>query len=116
AGHPGYCLRADGSRATLPSTATVLGFSTRLTFPESAPLKLSSGDVLVLPTDGIQECLSEDGEFFGVDRLLGLVQADRHRPSAELAISVYQACQQFVGARPQQDDISLVVARVLDQS
>lgn len=116
AGHPGYCLRADGSRETLRSTATVLGFCSCLKFPESPPLKLHSGDLLVLPTDGIQECLSAEGEFFGVDRLLQYVHAERHRPAGELAAFVHQACQQFVGERPQQDDISLVVARVLDEA
>lgn len=113
AGHPGYCLRADGSRQTLPSTGTVLGFATRLKFPSSAAMQLHPGDLLVLPTDGVLESISVEGHLFGLDRLLGHVHAERHRPAGELAVSVYQACQQFSGGRPQQDDISLVVARVL---
>lgn len=116
AGHPGYCLRTDGSRITLRSTATVLGFASRTKFPESGPIRLDPGDLLVLPTDGIQECLSAEGEFFGLDRLLQQVHAERHRSAGELAVSVYQTCQQFFGSRPQQDDISLVVAKVLEQT
>ena len=113
AGHAGYRLRANGVCQTLPSTGTVLGFSSRMIFPCSKTITLDSGDLLLLPTDGIQECLSAAGELYGVDRLLQHVQRERHRPACELTTSIFEECRRFHGPLPQQDDISLVVARVL---
>ncbi len=73
----------------------------------TASIPLSSGDCVVLYTDGLVEALSPERKMFGLDRLRlavgrGASQADR---VLERAIS---DCQKHVGDAPQFDDTTVV--------
>jgi serine phosphatase RsbU (regulator of sigma subunit) len=109
-GHcPAFLVRADGTCDELGSTATVLGMFEHwnCTVGEAA---MSSGDTLVVYSDGVTEARSGSGELFGDQRLLAAVRANTNLPAAALLKAIAAAAHNF-GGKEQEDDLTLLVAR-----
>jgi phosphoserine phosphatase RsbU/P len=87
AGHPSELLLRNGKLVRmLPGpTALPLGMDDLGgSWPVVTEEPLEPGDHLLLYTDGVVEARSEDGEFFGVERLAGFLTralADQHPPA-----------------------------------
>jgi sigma-B regulation protein RsbU (phosphoserine phosphatase) len=76
---------------------------------------LRPGDRLVFYTDGISEAMNGDGEQFGDQRLCEVVDAiPRDLPAREVAERVLVALREFLGDMEPQDDMTLLVVRVLE--
>jgi serine phosphatase RsbU (regulator of sigma subunit) len=75
-----------------------------------AESRLSSGDTLVLYTDGVTESFNDAGEDFGEHRLIEAMRRHRQLPSLDLMASIVAEVQQFSTAE-QHDDITLIVAK-----
>lgn len=82
-----------------------LGIAEGLAY-EHATVKLLPGDTVVLYTDGVNESMDLQGEFFGIDRIRRHVQAKHSVP--ELGQTIIDDVQAFVGRGPQVDDMCLV--------
>jgi serine phosphatase RsbU (regulator of sigma subunit) len=65
------------------------------------------GEVAVMYTDGVNESMNAEGELFGIERIREIV-ARTPRPE-DVAPTLYRALLQFVGTKPQDDDICIVV-------
>jgi serine phosphatase RsbU (regulator of sigma subunit) len=114
AGHsPGYLLDAAGGvKARLDSTGVPLAILPDGEF-EAAPVRaLEPGELALLYTDGLVEAHGPDEELFGVERLLGVARANRHRPSREIVNALYEAVREFCGLGAQLDDMTAVVIKV----
>jgi phosphoserine phosphatase RsbU/P len=112
-GHnPPLVVRAGATVETLEPTATALGFFDDLAC-ETRSIRLDPGDTLVAYTDGIVEALNDDGEEFGVSRLVETILAHRDAPPGELLGAILKEVQRFSGSE-QEDDLTLVVATALD--
>ena len=76
-------------------------------------LELSSGDQLLLYTDGINEARNGDRILFGEERLQEALVASVRAPTAAAALEVIQAhIREFTGEEPPHDDITMVLVRV----
>jgi phosphoserine phosphatase RsbU/P len=76
AGHPGELLLRDGKliKALPAPTAMPLGFGDLADpIPGVEEEALQPGDQILLYTDGVVEARTEDGEIFGLDRLVDFV-------------------------------------------
>lgn len=74
AGHPGGLIIRDGAVVRTLPTPTALPVSMGdLRAPAVVDESLQPGDHVLLYTDGVTEARTEDGEFFGVDRLAEFV-------------------------------------------
>jgi phosphoserine phosphatase RsbU/P len=115
AGHPPmWILGADGAiKARLPKTGLPLGRQRAKPYEQLAPVPLASGDIVLLMTDGIDEAMRADGEFFGVERAFDVIRAHRDRPAAEIGRAICQAARAFTAPQPPTDDFTVLVARVL---
>jgi sigma-B regulation protein RsbU (phosphoserine phosphatase) len=71
------------------------------------------GSVLVIGTDGITETRNGAGEFFGNQRVREIIRANASRPPADIQAAVIGAVQAFRGEAPQEDDVTLVVVKLL---
>src|SRR5437867_4917260 len=110
-GHnPPILLRADGSLERLAPTAPVVGLLEEWECT-AAELRLESGDLLALFSDGITEAFSDAGEEFGDERLIEVLRAQRALDAAALVEVVIGRVAEFSGSE-QEDDMTLVVARV----
>ncbi len=74
---------------------------------------LRSGDILTLFTDGVTEQENENEEQFSVDRLKNLILSKETEPAAAIVTDVTDAVFAFAGNKEQEDDLTVVVAKVL---
>lgn len=112
-GHQSYLLRADGRVEILAATRIPLGMTPGPV--GSAPeLSLHPDDLLLMVTDGIEETESPGGCEMGRGRVLEVAQENRHRSAFEIVTALCAAASDFAAGRAQQDDITAVVAKVLN--
>ena len=104
-----YCP-AGGKACLLEADGTAVGI-----LPDNLAMdqKLSfgPGDLLVAATDGFSEAQAGDGELFGYDRLLRLVEQHCHQSAQQVAEALYAAITQFASGHPQDDDQTLIVVK-----
>ena len=100
AGHPPALLaRADGTIETLEPTGLVLGVLPETSYPATAPLVMSSGDVLLLYTDGATEAQDPQGEMLGEDGLADVLTGLRERDPVAILDGVRASLVAWTGAR-----------------
>jgi phosphoserine phosphatase RsbU/P len=71
------------------------------------------GSVVVIGTDGITETRNTAGELFGSERVREVIRANAAAAAADIQAAVIQAVQTFRGDAPQEDDVTLVVVKLL---
>jgi serine phosphatase RsbU (regulator of sigma subunit) len=74
-------------------------------------VSLSTGDTVVMYTDGVTEALNGRWEQFGTDRLETVITQHCKETSKELAECILQAVRQFTSGVAQSDDITLLIFR-----
>jgi phosphoserine phosphatase RsbU/P len=110
AGHNAPLLiRHDGACVPLQLGGMVLGVFGENKF-EQGEVQLSTGDRVLLYTDGITEVVNAAGEEFGEERLLALLRAHRHLRAKALQERVIAAVTEFCGGDFQDDATLLVLA------
>jgi sigma-B regulation protein RsbU (phosphoserine phosphatase) len=114
AGHStGYVLNAAGIvRAELKRTGKPLGILPDTEYKSAAPLILTHGEIVLLLTDGIEEAMNADDEFFGAENTLKVLRNHRHRPAKEIVEALYEAVREFSGEGQQADDFTAVILKV----
>ena len=112
AGHlPPMIISNDGSVRALETGGLVVGLFGDVTYDDDA-VQMSPGDIFLAYSDGITEPENEFGEF-GEDRLVALVQENRHLPLERISEIVVSAVVDWIGGQEQPDDITLVLGRAL---
>jgi serine phosphatase RsbU (regulator of sigma subunit) len=102
-------LRHDGALERLASTSTVVGlFKDWDCCTQDCPL--SSGDTLVLYTDGVTEAFNSSGEEFGESRLIASLRGHRQQSSPDLVAAIIGEVKKF-SPHEQSDDITLIAAK-----
>ena len=116
AGHDAPLLykRASESVTPLKPPGMVLGIDSgnvfdRLTNEIAVPLERD--DCLVLYTDGVTEAIDTEGNEFGMERLMQSVRASATSGAAAVITRLIDELRNFVGAHPQNDDITMIVIR-----
>jgi phosphoserine phosphatase RsbU/P len=83
AGHPApILLRADGRAEEMKGRDLALGFETGVDYGQHGPIKLESGDALLLMTDGILEARGKNEDFFGRERVVAAMRCAAIWPGA----------------------------------
>jgi len=115
AGHQCFLLGPADEVQTLDCTSMPLGIL-RGRVSSAAPRQLQPGQVVLFLTDGIAETESPQGTAFGIDRTLDVVRAHWHQPAREIVEALYRNARSFARDTPQQDDITVVVLKVEEQT
>jgi phosphoserine phosphatase RsbU/P len=79
---------------------------------EEEVITLSTGDVIVLYTDGITEAMNVEFDLFGDSRLSRIVEEHGHLESAELRERILREIEAFVGAADQHDDMTMILLKI----
>jgi len=111
AGHnPPYLVSDEAGKSIheLKKTGMALGLFEENEW-EQRSVQIPPGGTLVLYSDGITDAQNLEGEFFGEERLMGIIQANLGRTARELEEIISSAVEEFVDDTPQFDDITLVV-------
>jgi sigma-B regulation protein RsbU (phosphoserine phosphatase) len=74
---------------------------------------LQSGDILTLYTDGVTEQENQNEEQFSLDRLKNLILNNENDSASALATHITDAVSTFAGTKEQEDDLTLVIAKIL---
>lgn len=113
AGHDALFLSAAGEFRRLESTGAVLGFNHASKYERGQTIRLKSGDLLLIATDGISESVSPDRALFGRDRIVELMRRHQARSASEILNAIQSAAQAFRGNYPQRDDMTAVIMKVV---
>ena len=110
-GHAPVIYRpANGPAVLLPADAPPLGVLPT-SLAERQMIQFQPGDLLVVASDGFSEAERVDGEMFGYDRLLQLVDQLATLPVPDLMKTMFAVVQNFSGDHPQSDDQTLLILR-----
>lgn len=107
-------IRKDGSVERLDTMD--LGFpigleENILDFLSSTTIPFTAGDMIVLYTDGITEAESEDGQLYGMDRLIAVARRVHSETAAEVSAAIVADVKAHIGTQKVHDDITLVVLK-----
>jgi phosphoserine phosphatase RsbU/P len=80
---------------------------------EQGRLQLQPYDVLIAFTDGISEAMTIDYEEWGEEQLVAAARAVTNRSAQEIVTAVIASADRFTAGAAQNDDLSLVVLKVL---
>ena len=106
-----YC-KASGQISTFGGDGMPLGLDSTEQYGPHTKLKMESGDVLLLLTDGFIEWQrASDHEQFGDDRLCQTLSNCAALPARSILIAIDTAVSSFVAGAPQLDDTTAVVIR-----
>ncbi len=108
---PPLVLCANNEVKRLDCGGSVVGLLEGMKY-EQATVKLGSGDIVIIYSDGVTEPENEFGDF-GEDRLLDLVRRNRALSLEGISNAVMQSLKTWIGDQEQPDDITLVLARQL---
>jgi phosphoserine phosphatase RsbU/P len=87
----------------------------RSTEYDEVSISLSPGDRVFLYTDGLIECADRDGEFFGEQRLIDVLERTGGLSLAEVRAAVFQSLVEHAGTDVGQfpdDDCTLIILEV----
>jgi phosphoserine phosphatase RsbU/P len=96
----------------LETGGTVIGILTEVHY-EQGRLQLQPYDTLVAFTDGISEAMTADYEEWGEERLIAAARMSTHLSAQQIVTAVIESADHFTAGAAQNDDLSLVVLKVL---
>ena len=79
-------------------------------------LQLEPGDTLLLFTDGVNEAMNPDKQFYGDNRLRDFAEARAGAAPKELVEGLLGSVHQFAGGEEQSDDITVLALRYRGKS
>ncbi|MEJ5359864.1 MAG: SpoIIE family protein phosphatase [Desulfobacterales bacterium] len=114
AGHgPGLLYEPGSGRfRELDGAGMALGVSEEARFPEYEHAGWEPGSLVVIATDGLIESRNPQGELFGAGRLREAVRAASGLSAPALRDRLIAEVEAFRGTARQEDDVTLVVARL----
>lgn len=73
------------------------------------------GQVLLIGTDGLWEARNPDGEMFGTSRVQQTLRAHAHKSAAAILEAISETIQDFTTIKTQEDDVTLVVLKGVEE-
>ena len=110
--HPVLQHRDERLPRELDAEGLILGVKKDILFEERT-VKLTAGDVLLLYTDGLTEACNRRGEMFETSGVYDHLKTCLHLPADKIIDSFYSRIHDFTETNTLQDDISLVVVKIL---
>jgi sigma-B regulation protein RsbU (phosphoserine phosphatase) len=110
AGHnPPLVIGKEGVRR-LEVGGPIVGLFPQAVFQEETVL-LAPGDWLIVFSDGVSEAMAANGDEYGEERILAVVDQDPNLTPADLLKAIFADVRAFTKGAPQSDDITALVLR-----
>ena len=112
AGHePPLIMHADGSVERMPhSPGMAIGLWEPVTLDEKT-IKLTSGDTLLLYTDGMTDCRDPKGEAYGLERIKTTLGELSKLSAQQMCNVLLENLQTYQDGSKQDDDVTLVAVK-----
>lgn len=104
-----YCAREQKFYDLDESKGLLLGILPDVHYTESS-IKLEANDMIIIMTDGVTECRTEDERFLTREELIEMIFNVKEETPGDLARSVFKALEKFQ-AFHQRDDFTLAVIK-----
>ena len=88
-----------------------LGVVNKISY-KAKTVPIEEGDLLIFYSDGITEARSPEGELFGLDRLVKLIEANHYLPGTILSEIIKKAVFSFSQKEQLDDDLTLIILKV----
>jgi sigma-B regulation protein RsbU (phosphoserine phosphatase) len=111
AGMPLPILVRKGQCRPIRAEGIPLGLLEHTQYQEVA-VRLESGDLFAMFSDGIVEAANTKHEEFGPRRLEGVLRENFHRSPQEIIDTLFDGVREFEQGRPPRDDQTIVLIRV----
>lgn len=113
AGHdPGVVVRrSEKEPLRLDSRDVPIGVLSDSVFPQGMRISFEPGDVLFVGTDGVSQCRNRAGEWFGLERIEGILRAMADEPLDKIRDAINEAVKRHRGNCAQDDDVTFVLVR-----
>ena len=97
-----------------PATTFPLGYMPQTDIAAPITVEMQPGDVLGLISDGIYEYENESGDQFGQERVAEIIASNVNQTAQHLVDDILRAVRQHGDLVPQADDITIVLAKRLN--
>ena len=114
-GHnPPYVSSPDGKVRELPGdkNGMIVGLMDGAPY-QTASHMIGRGESLLVYTDGVTEAMDRKQDFYGEERLAGLLAQYGTTPAAELVARVMADVEEFAAGEAQSDDITVLAMKYL---
>ena len=98
----------------LDGKGQALGITVEAEFEENERAELAPGQIIVLATDGVWEARNKQGDMFGKAYLYDLVRQHRSSAADDILNHCFQALEEFQTQTVREDDITMVVIKIVD--
>jgi sigma-B regulation protein RsbU (phosphoserine phosphatase) len=113
AGHnPPFLLRQNGRITALEASGMPLGILPGVPY-QTSQAEIRSGEVLLLYSDGITECMDKEGNLFGEERLRRVLTESAEDDAHRIRGAIFSAIDTFRQDEPYSDDMTLIVLKRL---
>lgn len=115
AGHePALLYRATNNIfSKLSGNGLVLGVDESYEYVAEEICDPESGDIILIGTDGISETRNQENLYFGQDNIKRVLKESKEESADTIQKKLVKAVQDFRGTQPQEDDITLVVIKIV---
>ncbi|MCP4149430.1 MAG: SpoIIE family protein phosphatase [bacterium] len=111
AGHnPALVTGVSGEVRELTRTGIAMGIRNETVFSVDS-VKLESGDILTLYSDGLEETFNEQKQTFGVERIIASLKRNLTHPPQKIMTLLLKEVEEFAGEEPRHDDLTVIVAK-----
>ncbi|MGB9081272.1 MAG: SpoIIE family protein phosphatase, partial [Desulfuromonadaceae bacterium] len=110
--HPVLQSGDESPLRELDTEGLILGVKKDVLFEERTA-RLFRGDILLFYTDGLTEACNSQGEMFEASGMYDHLKTCMHLSAEKIIDSFYDRIHAFTGSQNLQDDISLVVVKIL---
>ena len=112
AGHESpLILRSGGVQTELSPTGLAIGLMENYRYRVSQ-MKMQPGDIFLAYTDGIPDTQNPQGDFFGKERLLSLIEGSQQKAGSVVEV-IKHALEEHIDTAEQYDDITLLAVKRL---
>lgn len=108
AGHSPVLVRTADGTAPFPASAPPLGVLADFV-PDTVEMPFTSGDTIMIGTDGLAEQQDGTGAQIGYDHLVGMVDTHADGGAGHLVAELFAAVERFAGEHDQDDDRTALV-------
>jgi sigma-B regulation protein RsbU (phosphoserine phosphatase) len=105
--------RSGNSFSELNGKGIVLGVDDAYEYDAYSRKGWNPGDVILIGTDGIPETRNEGDQMFGQQRLQAIIQHHAGASAKDINNNVINSVREFRGNASQEDDVTLVVVKLL---
>jgi len=112
--HP-FVVRADGSIERLTEGGIILGVTREPAPYNEGSVRLVTGDVVVMFTDGVSEAMNVEGVDYTEERVEDFLRKIGPKTAQGVLEEIQNEIARYTSGAPQSDDITLVVMKVNEQ-